>query len=192
MSEVEERLLFGGAGKAEFDMDGPESVALVGSRFIPKEIRVFVNGGADEPDVHMKIEVRHGIPVCAAVMLHSRPEGLEIRDKDLRLVPISDWVEQIAAVCSYEATTGGIASTDGPTARAVNQRNVRAARSGRPRISRERLARVAEIYREHIDSRPTEAVRRAFGVKDRTAARYVEQARQAGLLPPTTPGKKKA
>jgi DNA-binding transcriptional regulator LsrR (DeoR family) len=70
--------------------------------------------------------------------------------------------------------------------------NVRRARSGRPCISRERLQKVAEIYREHIDDRPTEAVSRTFGISHRTAARYVQQARESGLLPDTTPGKRKA
>jgi transposase-like protein len=51
---------------------------------------------------------------------------------------------------------------------------------------------VADIYRQHIDDRPTEAVSRAFGKSHRTAARWVQQAREAGLLPDTTPGKRKA
>jgi hypothetical protein len=50
----------------------------------------------------------------------------------------------------------------------------------------------AKIYRQHIDDRPTEAVSRAFGKSHRTAARWVQQAREAGLLPDTTPGKRKA
>jgi hypothetical protein len=70
--------------------------------------------------------------------------------------------------------------------------NVRGVRSGRPRLSQERLQGVAKIYRQHIDDRPTQAVSRAFGKSHRTAARWVQQAREAGLLPDTTPGKRKA
>jgi hypothetical protein len=70
--------------------------------------------------------------------------------------------------------------------------NVRRARVGRPRISREHLEQVAEIYRKHFDDRPTDAVRRAFGLTESTADRRIRAARKAGLLPTTTPGKKKA
>lgn len=60
------------------------------------------------------------------------------------------------------------------------------------RTARERLQEVDETYHEHIDDRPTEAVSHAFGISHRTAARYVQQARESGLLPDTTPGKRKA
>lgn len=55
------------------------------------------------------------------------------------------------------------------------------------------LQRVVDIYRANIDFNPTFAVFREMGYNSgRTAARRVEQARAAGLLPPTTQGRKRA
>jgi hypothetical protein len=67
-----------------------------------------------------------------------------------------------------------------------------AGRIGRPaHYHRGAAAEGAKIYRQHFDKGPTEAVRRSFGVSYRTAARYVQQARTAGYLPATDPGKKR-
>ena len=54
------------------------------------------------------------------------------------------------------------------------------------------LQAVAEVYRRNIQSAPTQAVAQAFGVKSRMASTYVDRARQAGLLPKTKQGQKKA
>ncbi len=143
----------------------------------------------------MKIEVRQGIPVCTEVTLTARPDGPEVRDKDLEYLRLSDWLEQIVALASMKYSgsfPGGVTGWAKPVDDYTALRDIRRHRSGRPRMSRERLQKIADVYREHFDSRPTDAVRRAFGVSDRTAARYVDHARKAGLLPSTTPGKKKA
>lgn len=67
---------------------------------------------------------------------------------------------------------------------------VRAPRRG---TTKAELEQVAKLYREHVEGRPVESIRTLMGYgSDRTAARRVEQARAAGLLPSTTPGKKKA
>jgi len=63
---------------------------------------------------------------------------------------------------------------------------------GARRLTPALLAEVAQVYRARIDDRPTAAVAAAFGVAHRTAALYVQRAREAGLLPPTTRGKKRA
>jgi hypothetical protein len=144
----------------------------------------------------MKIEVWQGIPVYTEVSLRARDDGSDVRMRDLNL-PLDAWLELIVAACSLSG-----AADDESGRRTLVQRpwevdrgaaiaNVRRARRGRPRGSPE-LQRVAEIYREHIGDRPTDAVSRAFGKSHRTAARYVEEARRVRLLPPTTPGKKKA
>jgi hypothetical protein len=59
-------------------------------------------------------------------------------------------------------------------------------------VTRAELEEVAKVYREFIGSTPTRAVQLAGGYSERTAARRVQQARAAGLLPQTTPGKRKA
>lgn len=66
---------------------------------------------------------------------------------------------------------------------------VDAAMAGR---SDDELELVARVYRENIDDAPRKAVEDALNVSARTAARRIEAARQRGLLPQTTQGKKKA
>ena len=180
-----------GHGRASYET----ADVVIGDRLVPSEIFVDVRGGMSTPDFTMKIEVRQGIPVCTEMTLTARPDGPEIREKDLKYLRLNDWLEQIVAQCSMKYSgsfPGGVTSwvtlVDDRTALS----DIRRARSGRPRITGERLQKVAEIYRQHVDDRPTEAVARAFGVSHRTAARYADQARKAGLLPATSPGKKKA
>lgn len=62
---------------------------------------------------------------------------------------------------------------------------------GRPRVPDAELERAADIYRSE-PRHPVQAVAAMLDLSPRTAARRIEQARKAGLLPPTTPGKAKA
>ena len=59
-------------------------------------------------------------------------------------------------------------------------------------VTRDELEAVAYTYQNNVQSNPTEAVQHAYGYTARTASRRVQQARDAGLLPPTTQGRKKA
>jgi hypothetical protein len=52
------------------------------------------------------------------------------------------------------------------------------------------LAAVADTYRQAFDTAPLKHVAATFGVGRRCAGLYVNQARQAGLLPATTRGRK--
>ena len=107
----------------------------------------------------------------------------------------ADWLEQIVAMCSlkYSGTGPGWTVLSQPVDDRGAVADIRRARSGRPRaVTPERLRKVAEVYRQHFADRPTEAVARSFGVSHRTAARYIRQARDAGHLPETDPGKTKA
>ena len=58
--------------------------------------------------------------------------------------------------------------------------------------TREELEAVAATYRANLGWNPTEAVQRIYGYTPRTASRRVQQARDAGLLPDTTQGRKLA
>jgi hypothetical protein len=174
---------FDGRGSASYD---PSERVPVGNRHVPQTIVVSILGGSNQPDYQMKIEVRQGVPQWTEVTLRARPGGAEVRDKDLTAVRLDAWLQQIVAMVS---TIGGSkpqkdwkpALTD-----------IGLAMKGRPRISREQLEQVAQIYRDHIDGSPTEKVATAFGKDRRTAGRYVRMARDAGLLPDTTKGKKRA
>jgi hypothetical protein len=187
--------LWGGHGLATWD-PAADKVQLGDRRLVPREILVRVRGGPKEPDLAMKIEVRKGIPQWVEVVLRARPDGSEeVRDKHLRAIRLGDWLEQIVAACSLGFSGAG---ADGTVwSKPVDDRSavadIRRAVSGQPRtVTPELLQKVSEIYRQHFADRPTESVARAFNVKHRTAARYVQRARSAGYLPPTDPGKKKA
>jgi hypothetical protein len=54
------------------------------------------------------------------------------------------------------------------------------------------LQKVAQVYRENIDGKPTKAVGEVFSVQPRMASKYVDRARQKGYLSKTVRGKKKA
>jgi hypothetical protein len=70
------------------------------------------------------------------------------------------------------------------------RKTIKSARSGARRIvTDDVLRKVAEVYRENVADRPVEAVGGAFRTTHRTAARYVQRAREQGFLPPTTQGK---
>jgi hypothetical protein len=56
--------------------------------------------------------------------------------------------------------------------------------------SSEVLEQVARLYRAHSAGSPVRVIADLLGTSERTAARRVQQARQAGLLPLTTQGRK--
>jgi hypothetical protein len=62
-------------------------------------------------------------------------------------------------------------------------------REARRRVTDETLREVARVYRENVENNPTAAVAAYTGRAHRTAALYVQQARAAGFLGRTTPGK---
>jgi hypothetical protein len=187
--------VFGGHGRAFYDDD---AMTAVGDRMVPQSIYVEVCGSTVEPDLGLKIEVRQGIPVYTELVLRARADGPEIRDKDLGYVYLNDWLEEIVAACTSSLDSSGhwmtqtIGGAQGRAEARSAAANVRRVRRGRSRLTPEQLEQVAQVYREHFDTRPTQAVAAAFGKSDRTAARYVDEARKAGILPPTSPGQKKA
>ncbi|WP_336922381.1 hypothetical protein [Aquipuribacter sp. SD81] len=67
----------------------------------------------------------------------------------------------------------------------------RAQHAAKTRDRSDELAEVARVYRANVTGNPTAEVEREMHYTRRTAARRVQEARKAGLLPPTTPGKKK-
>lgn len=63
---------------------------------------------------------------------------------------------------------------------------------GKRKITTELLEQTARVYRESIGNAPTAAVAMAFGVSHRMASNYVAKAREHGLLPATTQGRRSA
>ncbi len=78
----------------------------------------------------------------------------------------------------------------GTTARRRPGETRRAAREGRKRkITDELLREVAEVYRDNLERNPTQAVADRFDKSHRTAALYVQHARDKGFLGAAIKGK---
>jgi hypothetical protein len=143
----------------------------------------------------MTFEVRDGRPECVEVHVRAKPDGRGIRTADLQVLNVD-----AAAVNTFAAVAlkpgGGTWSwmfkTDEEEARR-NLRTIHEARMARRgKVTRAELEQVPAVYREHVASSPTRAVSLQLGYPERTAARRVQQAREAGLLPQTTQGKRRA
>ena len=168
----------------------------VGDVTVPRVAIYAHDGDVGEPDLEVTFEVREGRPECVDFHVRAKPDGRGIRTADLEMVTNLDAI----AVNLYAA----VAPVPGGSAFnwmwRQTQENVDQARRAvyearkarRGPVSRAALEEVAKIYREHVDASPTRAVSLLLGYSERTAARRVQQARDAGLLPATTPGKRKA
>lgn len=165
----------------------------VGDTLIPRRVSLTVDGDNGEPDLVATFEVRDGRPECVAFAVTSKDNGRGIRTADLHLFNLD--ALSTMAFARFGTPVGenvvsfplGDAEARKAYADVYEARKVR-----RGSVTRAELERVADVYREHIDSAPTRAVAVVLGYDGRTAARRVQRAREAGLLPPTTPGKRKA
>jgi len=144
----------------------------------------------------MELEVVKGVPQCRSLTISAKSGSREVRTLDLRAVELENWIEWLfslaASVVVDESADGSVTAIQTfdedvtrQTARAIQQARSMARRKITPAF----LDAVATVYRDNADERPVEAVNAAFGGSYRTAAMYVQRARAAGLLPPTTPGK---
>lgn len=146
------------------------------------------------PDLEARFEIRDGVPECVEFTLRSKDGGRAVRTADLRLFEIDGFTVNtyMRAVRRRRRKVGeGAQPIRGERdAWAANGALVDAQR-GRRSVSRWELEEVARIYNENVEGKPTKAVEIGLDLAPRTAARRVQQAREAGLLPPTSPGKKR-
>jgi hypothetical protein len=167
----------------------------------PKRVVFAVTGAGGAPDATVRFEVRDGRPECVEISVRARPQGRGIRSSDMALFNIDNLTAnvlgEVGVVMEIDPATGvGVGYRGGDhgdrnrwaVAGAVTERRTHRGRGSNP----EELERVAATYREHLVTAPVQAVATLHGYSDRTAARRVQEARAAGLLPPTSKGKKKA
>jgi len=168
------------------DCDATHSVQ-VGDRRVPRTIEVTFPGADGQPSLEMTLDSSSGVPRCTDLRISAQPGGREVRTTDLRSVAIEDWLEVIVSaaaevVVSRDGTTTTTTRALSDAERKASLSTIRdARRSARRRVTPDLLERVATVYRQH-DSRPVEAVQAAYGTSYRTAARYVQMARQQGFL----------
>jgi hypothetical protein len=158
-------------GRALWNEHGAHTT--IGGVRVPRRVTFHMPGDDTEPALRMTFNMGSGAAMCTAVQLQAK-RGKAIRAKDARAAArvLLDWGDDLVEVFT---------------------RTRRNAHRPQPRtVTDQLLAEVAEIYRGHLGSGPTRAVAAHRSVPYSTAARYVTQARRAGFLPPTTPGKKRA
>jgi hypothetical protein len=158
------------------------------SRLLPRRFVATFPDDAGGPELHLRFEVRDGIPQCREVLLTSPPDGREIRPVDIRSIDVERLLEIACALITLHVTAwagdGLIAehSHRDPDLDAATREVRWSRRNTRRALADSRLPEVAEVYRNNPDA-PTAAVERHFKLKSRrTASLYVRRARDAGLL----------
>lgn len=163
---------------------------LGADRIVPRRFIVSVTYEPDTlPSLEIVVEMIHGVPQCRGVSVTSTTDGQEVLSRHLRDVKVEEWIatgvamiaEQISAPSSEKELVTNDAQSSGDQ---VDEtiRQLRAARR-RPRrgATEARHREVAEVYRG-AGNAPTAEVAAHFDVAHRTAAQYVKQARDAGVL----------
>lgn len=162
----------------------------LGDYLVPREIRWSVDGDAGAPSLHMRFEMRDGRPECVEVHLMASDDGRGLRWSDLagfHLDTITTGVFQETASPIVEEDDGHVAAIGGAsigerewwTIRDTVEERVKSSRGP----SKAELEEVASVYRRHPGA-PLKAVQTALGYTERTAARRVKAAREAGLIDP--------
>ena len=156
----------------------------------------FTTFGSDDPDTLIRVELRDGSPQVVRLDWTSQPGQSEIKEKHLRRIEVEGFATALVAMATYHydpETHEVRRSTDD---RVFSLASKFVERQRLPRelrvITDSFLQAVAEVYRRNIGHAPTQAVAKTFGVRSRMASHYVDRARKAGHLPPTSQGKKKA
>ena len=169
------------------------------THWYPDFVDFEMDGDKGAPDVKIKVEMRDGVPEVTEFRMVAKPKGRAVRTSDLRAWTSLEGfaLNEIRRAAVKRLPDGGENIFErGPADEREFwkiRRDLQHAQDTRRGPSQEELEEVAEVYRASIDSKPTEAVEVQMGYTSRrTAARRVRQARDAGLLPQTTKGQKRA
>ena len=171
-------------------------VMVAGDKWLPTWLE-FETDGHDEPNQYCRVEIRDDVPRLVELGWRAREHQREIRQKHLRGTEVSAIIDVLYAMTIVEVRDGKGILNLGDVG-SEQDRRIRdflyesRLDKGKRLVTDQLLRQVADVYRTNIDHAPTQAVARTFAVKSRMASKYVQQARDRGLLPPTTQGKKQA
>lgn len=164
---------------------------LVGGTLVPHQATWEHTGADGHPDASIRYEMRGGRPECVEIVIRAKPTGREVRTSDVATLHLESLAIGMFTSLGLPVDRGDLIG-DPPEQRA-KERDVHSARtSRRGAVTREVLEDIARTYRANIDTAPVQIIAERHGLTPRTAARRVEQARAAGLLPKTEKGKRKA
>lgn len=161
---------------------------------VPKAVTARQRGADGEPSVTVRFEIIDGAPSARTVQFEAKNRGREIRSGDLdalALPQIAMTAFQAFASRLLPDPEGGLYGLYSEERKWEVEGEVERRRAATRGPSEAELRRVAEIYLAHVDDAPTRAVAALRGYSPRTAHRRVKQAELAGLLPPTTPGRRR-
>jgi hypothetical protein len=149
--------------------------------------------GVGGPDMTVVVELRDGSPQLTELTFSSPPGQGEVRQKDLRAVDLDRLATDLYA-SAVAVSLRGEESDENEQAMRIATKFIERQRLPRDYrvITDDFLKEVAKVYRRNFGRAPTNAVAKAFGVKQRMASTYVDRARKAGHLPRTKQGQKKA
>jgi hypothetical protein len=137
----------GWVGRLEISArSGRRGWVQLGDFLVPPKVTATLDGENGGPDLVIQFEIRDGRPECVGFTVKSKPKGRGIRTADLSVFHVDSMT---ASVFSRFALAPGGTPLFGPPpeqASAATQ-EVRRARRGRPRVTREELEKVAEVYR---------------------------------------------
>lgn len=176
----------------ELEEPAGSRIVPVGDVGVPSPLIYRHLGEDDQPQAELTFEVWKGVPVCTEVRITAKPEtGTHVRSKNIKGVAaqLEDYIEQWMSFLAcqplpappgrrqWQRVLPQTNSDQRPAMLAVRS----ARREVRRKMTDELLQQVADTYLAATKAR-TEAVARAFAVSYRTAQRYIEKAREAGVL----------
>lgn len=175
-------------------MTGPLGGRVTVGRYsLPKHVFAHLDGDNGHPDLHLHLAWRDGRPEVVEVSIKSKPDGRGVRTSDLEVLALDGLAKSIykSVAMEFEVEQGGATAFspvdpddfDSRGAWELDRDLTEAIASRRGGANRAMLAKVAEIYQQHDGRHALPRIAAALGVSDRTAARRVNEARAAGLLP---------
>ncbi len=168
---------------------------------VPERLLAEVRDSGLPAVLEIEVAVIDGAVACQMVALRSLDGGPPITRELLRDLPVGRLASVLMAnralISDFSSSAWGdldqsrvflVAGADAPDDVYESVLKQTAPRPRR-RITDALLAKVAKVYRDQVDEgAPTRAVAKEFMVSHSTAARYVAQARERGLLGRTTAG----
>ncbi len=168
-----------------WEVSGGE-VMKVGENWLHSPIKYRSEGADGQPGYEYRFEVWNGVPVCTEVKLLAKPdERVHIRAKDVKAVAsrLEDDLHRVLPHLVWERNPhGGLVRRTGRGQQDVGRKLFQSARKTvRRKMTAEFLQSVADAYKA-ASGPGVEAVAAVFEVQTRQAWRYIEKAREKGLL----------
>jgi hypothetical protein len=159
------------------------AIVPMGDVFAYRQITYTHDGDAERPACEIVFEVRGGVPVCTSLRLWSRDSETCVRAKDLKAVKLDD-LRAVVYACTgvfVPNPEGGWMRQLGALSYRQDRKRVERA-AQRRKVTPEFLQQVAELHNATAVDERIEAVCDAFDVSERTAFRYIAQAKERGLI----------